>query len=196
MKSVRILRVDPGRRTIATMFLKASRDCTPQIRRYIRTGNMGSRQISLVDDKPLMCVAGLEVDEAMQGWRLRGGDDTGGIAILTGRNVKEDLLIDVPVSRDWVLARIQWLEGEDVAEREQRAGDILPMLNDDVRSAIGQAFPVTTGDLWLSADWKAKVGGPMITLGLGTERSGGQMLTKLGESVHDRLMSLQAGEAR
>lgn len=187
MKSVRILRVDPDRRTIATMFLKGSRDATPQIRRVTRANNVGSRHIMSVEGVPLMCIAGLDVDEAMQGWRLRGADDTGGVAILTGRDEKSGLLIDVPVSREWVLERIQWLDGEDVAGREARAEDVIPSLNDEIRTALVEAVVVPCGDIWISAAHKAAVGGAMVTLGLGTERSGGQMLTKLGEAVYDKL---------
>lgn len=187
-KSVRILRVDPDRRTVATMFLKGVRDATPQIRRITRANNVGSREILQIDGKPVMCIAGLDVDEAMRGWRLRGGDDTGGVAILTGRNPENGLLIDVPVSRQWALDRLQWLDGEDVEGRDTRAGEMIPALNDDVRQALAEAVVIPTGEIWLSAAWKEIVGGAMVTLGLGTERSGGQMLTKLGETVHDKIV--------
>lgn len=186
-KSVRILRVDPDRRTVATMFLKGVRDATPQIRRLTRASRVGSREMIQIDGAPLMCIAGLDVDEAMRGWRLRGGDDTGGVAILTGRNPDNNLLTDVPVSRQWLLDRLEWLDGEDAGEREARAEDVIPALNDDIRTALAEAVVVPGGEIWLSAAHKAIVGEAMVTLGLGTERSGGQLLTKLGEAVFDKL---------
>lgn len=186
-KSVRILRVDPYRRTIATMHLRGVRDATPQIRRLIRANNIGSRSLMRIDDTPLMVIGGLEVDEAMKGWRLPGGEDTAGIAILTGRKEKDGLLIDVPVSREWLLQRIQWMDGEDVGGREARAEDIIPALNDDIRAALANAVVIPGGEIWITAAHKAVVGEAMVALGLATERSKGQHLTKLGEAVYDKL---------
>jgi hypothetical protein len=142
-----------------------------------------------VDDAPLMCIAGMDVDEAMQGWRLRGTEDTAGVGVLTGRNPETGILIDVPVSREWLVARIQWLDGEDTGSREARADEIYDALNDDIRLALSEAIVLPAGEIWLSAAHKAIVGEAMQTLGLGTERSGGQMLTRLGESVHDLVLA-------
>lgn len=189
MKSVRIIRVDPYRRTIAAIQLRAVRDATPHIRRILRTNNIGSREILKVEDQPLMVVGGLDVDEAMQGWRLRGTDDTAGISIITGRDVNKGLVIDAPVTVQWVKDRIQWLDGEDVGARDERAAEILPSLNADVRLALTEAVPTPDGDMWLTAAHRDIVGDAMQTLGLGTDRSRGQMLTKLGEAVSDLLLA-------
>ena len=187
MKAVRILRVDPVRRTVAAMVLKAKRDCTPQVRQIIRSPRHAARQILIVPNAgTLHCIAGLDVDESMQGWRLRGADDTGGVGILTGRDGSDGLLIDVPVTRDWVLERIQWLDGEDVDSRQARAEEMIPSLATDMRVALAAAV-VTPNGIWLSAAHRAVVGDAMQTLGLGTERSAGQQLTPLGEAVFDLL---------
>jgi hypothetical protein len=185
MKSVRILRVDPNRRTVATMFLRAVKDATPQLRKLVRANDIGSREIMQIDGKPLMCIAGLAVDESMKGWRMRGGDDTGGVAVLTGRN-EANVLIDVPISREWILSRLEWMDGEDVGERSDRADELIPALNDDIRAALDEAIVLPDG-IWISAAHKAIVGEAMVTLGLGTDRSGGQLLTPLGEDVFDKL---------
>lgn len=187
MKSVRILRVDPYRRTVAALMLKGVRDATPHIRRMIRTNNIGSREIMKIDDKPMMVIGGLEVDEAMKGWRLPGTDDTAGISIITGRDAEAGLVIDCPVNVQWVLDRIQWLEGEDVGERDERAAEMIPSLNDEIRQALHVAVPSNDGKMWLTAAHREIVGEAMQTLGLGTERSRGQMLTPLGEAVFDLL---------
>ena len=48
MKSVRILRIDPARRTIAAMMLKGIRDATPRLRQITRAKNVGGREIMKV----------------------------------------------------------------------------------------------------------------------------------------------------
>ncbi len=187
VKAIRIIRIDPQRRTVAVMMVKAARDVTPELRRMIRSSDLTQRDLLDVGGQPLMCIARRDVEEDMQGWRLRGTEDTAGIAVLTGHNA-ENVLIDVPVSRDWVLKRIEWLDGEDVEGRDVRADELLPALNADVERALREAVVLPTGEIWISAAHKAVVGDAMITLGLGTERTGGQLLTKLGETVHDKLV--------
>jgi hypothetical protein len=188
LRPVKILRIDPMRRTIAAMTLKPANDATPQVRRILRANIVAAREIMTVDFVPLMAICAADVDEAVAMWRLRGTEDNAGVGILVGRNPINGKLVDVPATSAWARDRIQWLEGEDVGSREERASELLPALNDDIRRAITAAIVTPNGDLWISADDKALVGEAMQTLGLGTERSGGQMLTRLGETIHDKLV--------
>jgi len=190
MKNVRILRVDPERQTIATMHLKRANDATPQLRKLIRAKNLGSRQIMTINDASLMSIAQSDIDEGAPGWRLPGLDDTAGVTILSGMDKVTRNLISVPVDRDWLLKRIIWLGGESQEERTGRAEEVISLCDADVRQAIADAIPIPPdGEMWLTAAHKQIVGPAMVALGLGTERSGGQMLTGLGIDIHDMLMA-------
>lgn len=189
MRPVKVIRIDPVRRAVAALTLKPAKEATPQLLRIMRAKTINSRRLMSTDAGDLIVVSALDIDESVPMWRFPGTEDTAGIGVLTGINPENRRLVHAPVSVEWVRERIQWIEGEKPGEREERARELLPMLNDEVRAAVSSAFPTAAGDMWISADHKARVGQPLVTLGLGTERSEGQMLTALGVAVHDILVS-------
>jgi hypothetical protein len=193
LRPVKIIRIDPIRRAIAAMVLRPANEATPQLRRLIGRKGMDTRQILTVDEKPLMVICALNVDEAVPMWKFPGTDDNAGASILTGRDVESGRLIDVPVTTAWVRDRIQWLDGEAPGQRDERARDIIPALDDDLRAVL-KAANVLPGGIWISDSDREQFGEALIALTLGTERSGGQMLTGLGEAVFDMLPEATDGE--
>lgn len=188
----RIIRVDPVNRTIVEMVPRFGKNASPKLQAIARAKRLGSRDLHDVRGTTLVVAGALDVEEDMKGWRLRGGEDTAGIGVLFGRIANDGAgMVDVPVSAKWIRERIQWLDGEDLGDRTARAEEMLPSLNDEVRAAISQAFVMPGGEMWLPIEHKAIVGEAMMTLGLATDRSEGQMLTKLGETVHDMLAAAE-----
>lgn len=209
MKSIVVLRIDPNKRTIAAMSLRAGKNLTPDLLRILRVRHIVSRKIldhpskrqlvpnprshlqgqpAMIDKGPIgiMVVAGRDVDESDNGWRIRGGEDTAGISIVYGGVGDAEIMADSPVNAEWLRERIQWIEGEDIASVNERAQEMLPGINAEIREALTEAFPMpSAGGMWISADAKTAVGQAMQTLGLTTEFSAGQRLTPLGESIHD-----------
>lgn len=185
-----IIRIDPDRRTIAQMKPTFGKNATPTLTRLVRAKRLGSRAVHRIDNRDVVVVAAIDVDEANKKWRLRGGEETAGIGVIFGRIVGDNPgMIDSPVDAAWVRERIEWLDGEDVEAREARAQEVLTIIDDDLRLALSRAFVMPDGGMWLSAEDKAQVGAAAITMSLGTERSGGQNLTALGEAVHDLLIA-------
>lgn len=202
-----LLRVDPVNRIVASIVFRAGKNATPEVRRVTRSKRVGWRELLVVDHAPvrrlnakgafemfektpLIVAGGLDVDEAMKGWRIRGGEDTAGIGLLFGQG-EGGGMTDCPVDRAWLLDRIEWLEGEDVVGREQRARETIDMLDTDLRDAVKSALVLPDG-MWLPAHVHAKVGDAMLRMDLGTERTRGQKLSPLGESLHDILNTPEA----
>lgn len=184
-RQISLLRINPDRRTVAQMRARVSFDATHFLRRVCRANRIGSHELLEVNDKMLVVVAGLDVDESMRGWKLRFGEDTGGTGVLFGRG-PDGGMVDCPVDAKWVLERITWLEGEDVVGRVLRAQGIIETLNEDLRRVLRRALPAIDGAMWLPVDEKEHFE-PLITLGLATLASRGQKLTSTGILVHDNL---------
>jgi hypothetical protein len=180
-----ILRVDPIRKTVASMKIRIGSNATNQVRRLCNANKVGWRELLPVDGVVLTVAGALEVDESMKGWRLRGGEDTAGIGVLFGHGPNHGM-VDCPVTAEWIRSRISWLDGEDVAGRTERARELLASLNPGIRTALLAAVPAPDGDMWVPVDHQAEFDA-MITLGLSTLGSRGQKLTSLGIAVCDLL---------
>jgi len=186
-KDIVILRVDPTKDSIAPVRIRIGKNAVPEIRRICRAKKVGWREIMDIDGTVLVVAAGLEVDEAMRGWRILGGEDTAGIGILFGRGAAGGM-IDCPVDSAWLRSRVKWLEGEDVESLQERADTMLPMLADDIRAALAAALPnLGDGTMWLLAD-HADLFGAALTLGITSPSTGGQRLTPIGVRLHEMLI--------
>lgn len=216
MKAITVLRIDPNKRTIAALNLRAGGNLTPDLLRILRARHIVSRKLmdhptqrrlvrnrhahipgqpAMIDQGPvgIMVVAGRDVEETDRGWRIRGGEDTAGISIVYGGGTDGEIMMDSPVKVAWLLERIQWLEGEDISSVKERADEMLPGINPEIRDALTEAFMLPSGGMWISADAKTAVGQAMQTLGLTTEMSDGQKLTQLGVAVHDLIAAEEVG---
>lgn len=182
---ITILRVNPENRAIATMSIRIGKDARPKVRKLCRAREVGDREIMRVDDMLLIVAGGLDVEEEMKGWRLKGGEDTAGISILYGRGPNGGMF-DCPVDAKWLRDRIVWLDGEDIEGRDERAAAIIQTMNDEIRAAMEAAMPAPDGTMWLPVD-HSDLFPAIAALGLTTESSAGQRLTPVGISVHDIL---------
>lgn len=191
-KALRIIRIDPYKRVVAEMpFMAAGKGTTyREVARIVRAKTVEPRKLMEVEFTPLIVAAGAREDEEKPMWRLQGCEDTAGIGILFGQG-PGDGMIDAPVSREWVLKRIVWSDGETAEGRDQRAAETLPLISDEIRAALAAAVdagPFSDGDttMWLHADDKALYE-PAQALGLTDDASGGQRLTRMGARVREML---------
>lgn len=135
-----VIRIDPDRRAIARMTLKAGNSATKEVCRLLRAKSAAARVLLDVDGVHLMVAARAEVDDEMKGWRLLGSEDTAGVGLLYGG--AQNAMVDVPVDLAWVEQRIVWMEAEAV---EDRAADLLPALDSKARRALFQAVTEEAG---------------------------------------------------
>lgn len=192
--TIKILRIDPVRQNIVPMTMKCGKNAAREICRIVRAKRIGSHKLlELESGVPLVVASGLDVDEAMKGWRLKGSEDTAGVGILFGQGPNGGM-IDVPVNVKWVQQRIAWLEGEDVEALQERAEALVPALPPEVRAAVLAAVdggPLAGSEasmLWIPVDHR-DVFDAVRVLGLGDEKTKGQRLTRLGETVHNILIA-------
>jgi hypothetical protein len=181
---LRVLRINPVTRVIAPMLIDVGHNAVPLIKRLVRAKEIGWREVMPIGPDILVVAGGLEMPEETPGWRLVGGEDTSGIGLLFGRGLG-GAMWHVPVDKAWAESRIRWLDGEDVRGTRARAEETLPLLADELRSAIAAAVPsLSDGALWLTQDDKA-AWEACLALGLTTPSTGGQRLSPLGSAVHD-----------
>lgn len=184
---IRVLRIDPVKKTVAALMLNVgTKNANPELRRICRAREIGWREIMTVEGKVLCAAAPLEVDPSVGAWRFRGGDDTAGISILFTRGPGNGM-VDCVQPIDWVRDRIEWIEGEDFAGLEARAVEILSVMNDGLVDAVLSALPdPSTGAMWIPLDYKHEFEA-LAALGICTQSSEGQRLTPVGVQIHDAL---------
>ena len=195
---IRIIRIDPVRQNIVPMTIRIGKNAVGEVKRIVRAKRVGHHKLLERDGVPLVVAAGLDVDEAMKGWRLKGGEDTAGVGILFGTGANGGM-IDCPVDVAWVKQRIVWLEGEDMAALQERAEAMLPMLEEDVRSALRAAVDSAsvgfagTPHFWVPTTF-SDIFPALRGAGLADELTKGQRLTRLGAAV--RALAISEFEAR
>jgi len=185
-RDLAIIRVDPVKRTIVKLVIPAKKNLSRDMQRICRSKRMGYRELLEIEGKTLVVAAGIEVDEAMKGWRLQGGEDTAGIGVLYGALGAATHMVDVPVNVAWVEKRLSWLEGEDVSQREERATEVMAMLSDELCDVVRRAMPTPEGDMWLLIRDAAHFDG-LKAIGVTTPLSP-QKLTPVGITIFDRLV--------
>lgn len=187
-KPVRMMRIDPLKRTVAAITVRIGKNASPELRRVCRCKSLGWREVTSVGDHVIAVVAPDQVEPEVGAWRLRGGDDTAGISLLFARGPGQGMT-DLPneIDAQWVLDRIEWIDGEDFAGLQARAVEILTLMNDGLVNAVLAAFPnPADGSMWIPVDHKAEFEA-LMTLGICTQSSGGQRLTPVGVQIHDAL---------
>lgn len=184
---IRVLRIDPVNKTIAAMMLKVgTKNANPELRRICRAREIGWREIMTVEGQVLCSAAALEVEPSVGAWRFRGSDDTAGISILFTRGPGNGMM-DCLQTVDWVRDRIEWVAGEDFAGLQERAVEILTMMNDGLVNAVMAAIPdPSTGAMWIPIEFKHEFAA-LAALGICTQSSEGQRLSPVGVQIHDAL---------
>jgi hypothetical protein len=187
-----LLRIDPALKTITAVKVRIGKNATAEVRRLVRCKDIGSRELLQVEESVLTVAGGVELDEAVDGWRLPGGEDTSGISLLFGKGPLTGGMIDCPVSAEWLRERIQWVAGEDIVGLKERAESMLPSLPPEIRNVVAAAMPnPADGSMWLPIS-HAALFEPVLALGMGTPSSKGQKLSPVGVEIHNMLMEAAA----
>lgn len=183
---IRVVRVDPSRKTFAAMTIRIGKNANPLLRKICRAKEIGWREIMTVNDVVICAAAGLEVEPDVGAWRFKGGDDTAGVSVLFTRGPGNGML-DFRESLDWVKQRIEWIAGEDFAGLQQRALEIMAIMNEGLVDAVLAAIPdPMNGAMWVPLDHKHEFEALQAT-GIGTQSSGGQRLSPVGIEIHSLL---------
>lgn len=183
---IRVVRVDPSRKTIAAMMIRIGKNANPLLRKICRAEEIGWREIMTVNGAVICAAAALEVEPAIGAWRFKGSDDTAGVSVLFTRGPGNGML-DFNESLDWVRARVEWIPGEDFAGLQQRALEIMGLMNDGLVDAVLAAIPdPMNGAMWIPLDHKAEFEA-LQAIGIGTQSSGGQRLSPVGVEIHSLL---------
>lgn len=183
-----LLRIDPTQKAIAAIHVRIGKNATHEVKRLVRAKMVGSRELLQVHATVLVVAGGVGIDEAVDGWRLPGGEDTSGISILFGKGPLTGGMADCPVSADWLRERIQWVPGEDIVGLKERAESMLPSLPAEIRNVMLAAMPnPADGSMWLPVSHEALFE-PVLALGMGTPSTKGQKLSPVGVEIHNMLM--------
>lgn len=124
-KLIKIIRIDPARRTIAAITMRAGKSPavgTQEAKRIIGQKLVGFRELVAMEPTKLMVAGRLDVTESMPGWRIPGTEDTAGVSFLFGKG-EGGGMTDVPVNLDWLRKRIIWMTSEYDAGDEQEAAE-------------------------------------------------------------------------
>lgn len=108
-KTYRVWRLDPARKTIASLLLNGNqRDFALTFQRFCRARQLGHNFIVDIGGVKL-CVAGdAQAEEGLPGFRFRGARPmTAGIGVLFGQG-EGGGLVAAPVDRAWIDRHLVW----------------------------------------------------------------------------------------
>lgn len=112
-KEIKIIRVDPEKRTIAMRKMRCGKTAVSEVRRIVKAKDLGHKRISqmIVDgaEVPIIVAVGINLPDSAKEWRIRGSEFTAGIGILFGQGPGGGM-VDVPVDVDWATKMIIWKE--------------------------------------------------------------------------------------
>lgn len=146
-KKIRIIRVDPVRQRLTYMEVRPS---LLNVRNVIRASQIGAHDQFEFPAQwpnakggfdeirmPLTIGARTDVDEMTHGFRLRGGEDTCGVAVLFGRGPAGGMA-PPPVTREWVQRHLIWIRGEqELTDAQRLQGDFPEEVREALLGAIG-----------------------------------------------------------
>jgi hypothetical protein len=196
-KTIKIIRVDPTAKIITAMNFRAAGPgpTIRELKRIVRAKTeVGSRELLDVETAEGSCkliVAGPQlVEDSVDAWRLKGGVDTAGVAVLFGASILGGML-DCPVDVAWVEKRIVWVPGEDFQAMQIRATDAIVSFDPMISAALLRAedagpFEGEDSSYFLQPDDK-HLAPACIALGLTDEPSQGRNLTRFGGMAREAL---------
>lgn len=142
-RSIRVIKIDPIKKTYITMLVSGGNNLARPIQRIIGAKQLGWREICAINETrlmgirpkahgpgtetydagptPLIVTCDAVAEEGQPGWRMRGGPSTAGTAMLFGKGLNGGM-IDCPVDTEWVKRHLIWLTPEE-ADAEEAAPD-------------------------------------------------------------------------